>query len=122
MRHRPAYKRVRVDFVNLDAALADAEISSAIFDPCNFECFLQMLSEGVRLNSPEELFPSPLRMDPRPMDGIYHATFVTTRMHRAVKGLIESGILSAAQKDIAEKDLIDNARLFASGIETVDRF
>ncbi len=78
--------------------------------------------ESLVENSPEELFPSPLRMDPRPMDGIYHATFVTARMHRAVKGLIQSGILSAAQKEIAEKDLIDNARLFASGIETVDRF
>jgi hypothetical protein len=78
--------------------------------------------ESLVENSPEELFPSPLRMDPRPMDGIYHATFVTARMHRAVKGLIESRILSAAQKEIAEKDLIDNARLFASGIETVNRF
>jgi hypothetical protein len=78
--------------------------------------------ESLVENSPEELFPSPLRMDPRPMDGIYHATFVTARMHRAVKGLIESGILSAAQKEIAEKELADDARLFASGIETVDRF
>jgi HEXXH motif-containing protein len=73
-------------------------------------------------NSPDELFGSPLRMDPRPMDGIYHATFVLARMHRAVKGLLDSGILSATQKEIAEKDLADNARLFANGIETVDRF
>jgi hypothetical protein len=73
-------------------------------------------------NSPDELFPSPLRMDPRPMDGIYHATFVLARMHRAVKGLLGSGILSAKQKEIAEKDLADNARLFADGIEIVDRF
>jgi len=73
-------------------------------------------------NSPDELFPSPLRMDPRPMDGIYHATFVLARMHRAVKGLLNSGILSATQREIAEKDLADNARLFADGIEIVDRF
>jgi hypothetical protein len=30
--------------------------------------------ESLVENSPEELFPSPLRMDPRPMDGICHAT------------------------------------------------
>jgi hypothetical protein len=78
--------------------------------------------ESLVENPPEELFPSPLRADPRPMDGIYHATFVTARMHRAVKGLLDSGILSAAQKKIAEKELADNARLFANGIETVDRF
>jgi HEXXH motif-containing protein len=78
--------------------------------------------ESLVENSPEELFPSPLRKDPRPMDGIYHATFVVARMHRAVKGLIDGGILSAAQKEIAEKELADNERLFSSGIETVDRF
>jgi hypothetical protein len=78
--------------------------------------------ESLVENPPEELFPSPLRVDPRPMDGIYHATFVTARMHRAVKGLLDSGILSAAQKEIAEKELADNTRLFANGVETVDRF
>jgi len=78
--------------------------------------------ESLVENPPEELFPSPLRVDPRPMDGIYHATFVTARMHRAVKALLDSGILSTTQKESAEKDLADNARLFANGIETVDRF
>ena len=78
--------------------------------------------ESLVENSPDELFQSPLRVDPRPMDGIYHATFVVARMHRAVKGLLNSGILSATQKEIAEKELADNARLFAQGIETVDRF
>ena len=78
--------------------------------------------ESLVENSPDELFQSPLRVDPRPMDGIYHATFVVARMHPAVKGLLNSGILSATQKEIAEKELADNARLFAQGIETVDRF
>src|SRR5206468_2019299 len=78
--------------------------------------------ESLVENSADELFPSPLRVDPRPMDGIYHATFVTARMHRAIKGLLDSGLLSATQKQMAEKELADNARLFANGIETVDRF
>ncbi|HET7625096.1 MAG TPA: HEXXH motif-containing putative peptide modification protein [Verrucomicrobiae bacterium] len=70
-------------------------------------------------NSPDELFRSPLRVDPRPMEGIYHATFVTARMHRAVKHLIDSGILSGSSLEKARKDLAENARLFALGIETV---
>ena len=73
-------------------------------------------------NSDEDLYPSPLRADPRPMEGIYHATFVTARMHRAVKKLIESNILSSALLAEARKDLADNARLFAGGIEVVNRF
>lgn len=78
--------------------------------------------EALVDNSPEELFSSPLRKDPRPMDGIYHATFVTARMHRAVHQLIESRILDEASKEKAQEDLAENARLFAQGIETVRRF
>lgn len=70
-------------------------------------------------NSPEELYTSPLRMDPRPMDGIYHATFVTARMHRAVKRLLESGILSPSLEEKARGELESNARLFHQGINTV---
>jgi hypothetical protein len=73
-------------------------------------------------NSPEELFSSPLRKDPRPMDGIYHATFVTARMYRAVRQLLASGVLDPAAKEKAQKDLADNARLFKHGIETVQKF
>jgi hypothetical protein len=72
-------------------------------------------------NSPEELFPSPLRVDLRPMEGIYHATFVTARMYRAVKQLIDSGILPAPLKEQALKDLKENARLFQKGITVVNQ-
>jgi hypothetical protein len=75
--------------------------------------------ESLVENDPGELFSSPLRKDPRPMDGIYHATFVTARMYRVVRELLESGILDAAAKEKAEKDLAENARLFKQGIETV---
>jgi hypothetical protein len=78
--------------------------------------------ESLVENPPDELFSSPLRKDPRPMDGIYHATFVTARMYRVVHRLLESGILDAASKEKAQKDLADNARLFKQGIETVQRF
>jgi HEXXH motif-containing protein len=77
--------------------------------------------ESLVENSPAELFSSPLRVDARPMDGIYHATFVTARMHRAVKRLMDSGILSGELQEKAHRELTENARLFARGIETVDR-
>jgi HEXXH motif-containing protein len=72
-------------------------------------------------NLPDELFPSPLRPDLRPMDGIYHATFVTARMHRAVKQLLENGALPDSLKEKAHKELDGNVRLFTKGIETVER-
>lgn len=39
------------------------------------------------LNPPSELYASPLRKDPRPMLGIYHATFVTARLIYLFKAL-----------------------------------
>ena len=79
------------------------------------------LSADVPLveNSDEELFPSPLRLDPRPMDGIYHATFVTARMHRAVGQLLKSGVLPAALRETARTELVENRRLFDKGIKVV---
>jgi len=53
------------------------------------------------------------------MDGIYHATFVTARMHRVVRQLLESGGLSAALQEKARKELADNRRLFDQGIKVV---
>ncbi|HEU5125374.1 MAG TPA: HEXXH motif-containing putative peptide modification protein [Verrucomicrobiae bacterium] len=73
-------------------------------------------------NTADELYPSPLRADPRPMDGIYHATFVTARMYRVMRTLLDSGILSREQEEKARKDLAEDARLFQLGIDTVQKY
>ena len=39
----------------------------------------------------DELFSSPLRADPRPMDGVFHATYVVARMHQTLTRLLEFG-------------------------------
>jgi len=45
-------------------------------------------------NGGEERFSSPLRSDARPIDGIFHACFVATRVHQAMDRLLDSGRLS----------------------------
>ncbi|MCO6381104.1 HEXXH motif-containing putative peptide modification protein [Oceanicola sp. 502str15] len=52
------------------------------------------IDDPLVLNAEGALFASPLRADPRPMDGIYHATFVSARMAWAMEGLAASGLLS----------------------------
>jgi hypothetical protein len=76
-------------------------------------------AEPLVENPPDALYASPLRIDLRPMEGIYHATFVLARMHRAVNRLIQSGILSGEPLRKAKKDLAENAGLFARGFKTV---
>jgi hypothetical protein len=46
-----------------------------------------MSIDPLILNHPDERFISPLRSDLRPMVGVYHATFVSTRIARSLKKL-----------------------------------
>ncbi|QDC08719.1 HEXXH motif domain-containing protein [Oceanicola sp. D3] len=78
------------------------------------------IEEPLVLNPGDERFPSPLRADPRPMDGIYHATFVSARMAWAMEGLAASGLLSAEEKAEALKAAEADRANFASGLSVVD--
>ncbi|QDU94592.1 hypothetical protein Pla8534_23850 [Lignipirellula cremea] len=75
--------------------------------------------ENLVRNPDEELFPSPLRSDPRPMDGIFHATFVSARMHWAMKSLVDSGLLSAEEIAAAQDAAAIDARNFRDGFCTI---
>jgi hypothetical protein len=66
-------------------------------------------------NSDDELFSSPLRKDPRPMDGVFHATYVIARMHQTLSRLMASGILDAEQNEMARKDLALHQKNFDAG-------
>jgi len=77
--------------------------------------------EPLLLNAPEERYASPLRVDLRPLEGIYHATFVSARMYRVVKNLLNHGKLAAEVTAKAQKDLADNARYFSQGFATVNQ-
>jgi hypothetical protein len=81
--------------------------------------FAAALDSPLVNNPDEERFVSPLRFDPRPMDGIYHATYVTARMHYVLDRLLASGALSAAQKEEAEKARSGHVKSFREGYETV---
>jgi HEXXH motif-containing protein len=70
-------------------------------------------------NDDEPRYRSPLRVDPRPMDGIYHATYVSARMHWAMSQLLASGILDAAGRSQAEAARAADARNFEDGYAVV---
>ena len=72
------------------------------------------------LNPETELFTSPLRVDPRPMEGIYHATFVSARMAYAVEKLLASGQLETDETAFARESLAASRDAFDGGFG--DRF
>ncbi len=75
--------------------------------------------EALTLNAYDDRHESPLRRDARPMEGIYHATYVSARMYRSVKTLLDSGVLDAEQTAQARKALEDDATCFRKGFATV---
>jgi len=83
---------------------------------------LHGLTYGAPLveNPRDERYPSPLRYDPRPMDGIAHATYVLARMDHCVQQLLASGTLTEAERDAALARSRSNRGFYAEGLEQVD--
>ena len=70
-------------------------------------------------NADDELFRSPLRRDPRPMDGVVHATYVVARMHQTVSRLLEAGAVDESDMDGAVGDLKAHRRNFEAGDQVI---
>jgi HEXXH motif-containing protein len=71
-------------------------------------------------NPPEERYTSPLRSDPRPLEGIFHATFVSARMYYAHARLFDAGAYSSEQADQAEESSDLARQAFYAGLSTLD--
>jgi HEXXH motif-containing protein len=88
-------------------AIAHESAHSLLFGLCTHEPLVD--------NDDEPVFASPLRADRRPMDGVYHATFVCARMHLAMTRLLESGLLDADGRAAAIAELEADRRNFEAG-------
>ncbi len=77
------------------------------------------VDEPLQLNADDELYSSPLRVDPRPMDGIYHATFVSARMHWAMSQLLAADVLDEAERAKAEAARASDLKNFHAGAGVV---
>jgi hypothetical protein len=106
--------------INANRRDGDLAMAQMLAHECSHNLLFGLCADGPLVeNSDEEVYSSPLRIDPRPMDGIYHATFVTARMHRVVQRLLDSGVLSVPMQEKARKELAENRRLFDQGIKVV---
>ncbi|MDZ4094031.1 MAG: HEXXH motif-containing putative peptide modification protein, partial [Paracoccaceae bacterium] len=77
------------------------------------------IEEPLVLNPDSETYASPLRRDPRPMDGIYHATFVSARMAWAMEHLAKSPRLGTADRQAAAEAARRDREYFAAGDQIV---
>jgi HEXXH motif-containing protein len=51
-------------------------------------------AEEALTSNGDERYPSSVRSDERPIDGIFHACFVTTRVHSAIQRAIANAVLA----------------------------
>lgn len=73
------------------------------------------------LNPPEERYQAPLRTDKRPLIGIYHASFVVSRILCALRALHQHKLLSKEDQTHCEK-LIEGYKIkYALGFETIQK-
>ena len=80
-------------------------------------------SQGAALvtNPPDERYASPLRPDKRPVEGIFHAAFVSARMSRVVGRALAADALPAAERDDAVRFLAHCFVAFQSAYGVVAR-
>jgi hypothetical protein len=76
---------------------------------------------ALMTNSGDERYDSPLRSDKRPIDGIFHACFVTTRVHFAMERLTQSGRLSEANAMLARDRQQRNGQAARAALEVLDK-
>ncbi len=108
--------------VLINSAVLDDEVSavmSLLHETAHTLLFGQSIDEPLVLNDDADLFSSPLRRDPRPMDGIFHATFVTARLHHAAVALLRSDRLTPGERSALEATVGDRLAQFHSGLSVV---
>ena len=78
-------------------------------------------ADGALLsNGGEERYTSPLRADPRPIDGILHASFVASRVHLSMCRLLDSGYLTKDNERRAAERRDHNARSARIGLDVLN--
>ncbi len=72
-------------------------------------------------NPPDRRYASPLRRDPRPMDGVYHATYVSGRLFALYDLLSRHDGLEPAERATVVERIARQKRRFAEGYAVVRR-
>ena len=82
--------------------------------------FALSLEEPLVKNPVDECYPSPLRRDLRPMDGIFHATMVCARLSEFYHILLNEENYKGSSEDLLMNLLKKNIASYQAGMESID--
>ncbi|MGE0725872.1 MAG: HEXXH motif-containing putative peptide modification protein [Alphaproteobacteria bacterium] len=107
-------------FLNAEAHPGRLALAEALVHECG-HALLFGLAGGGRLveGTDDGRHASPLRDDPRPMDGVVHATFVLARMAWCMERLLAAGVLDRDEQAAARAAAAGHRRLFADGLAEI---
>lgn len=105
--------------LNADEVKSDMEMVETLAHEAAHSLLFGLTVMEPLVYGEEGRFKSPLRQDPRPMDGIYHATFVSARMHYAMHKAIKSSLVNDMQKRECERYLLASRKAFYDGFRVV---
>jgi len=95
-------KRWGAILINMSRPRSRVELAETlVHEAAHASLFAMSPLEFYVENGADERYPSPLRVDPRPLDGIYHATFVLARMHHAMREVASCEAATQAHRDEA---------------------
>jgi hypothetical protein len=91
--------------INADAKRGAVSMADLLVHESSHGMLFGFSAEGaLTQNRGDERYTSPLRKDARPIDGIFHACFVATRVHLAMSRMLDSGRLTAGEETkVAER-------------------
>lgn len=95
-------------------------IDIVVHEAAHHHIFALSVFDPLVLNSPEELFKSPFRKDPRPMMGIYHATFVLARVMYMFSKILKSEKEVQIDPLTIQNKIIDYHLRFKSSLEIIE--
>lgn len=95
----------------LVTSLAHEEGHAALFGACRNEMLVE--------NPDSELFWSPIRQTERPLEGIFHAAFVSARMLYVMQHQVADLSLPVQERQRATQDAEEAARIYTEGVEIV---
>ena len=99
-------------------------IQGLIHESAHLLLFAHSIHEPLVTNPIEDRFVSPLRKDPRPMDGVFHATFVTARLHyanRVLRDRLDRFSAPPFTREELDSNLAEYRELYFGGLDTVER-
>lgn len=97
-----------------------------IHESSHLRLFCHHLDDEVVLNAPEERFASPLRQQLRPMEGVFHAMWVSARMSVFGADLLErcsgTSFLDEHEQSALQREVTASRRAFSDAYDVVTTY